>query len=354
MADYLSFYARAVAKALRMPRFDAVVTLTTPPIIGLIGTILRRLKGTSHIYWSMDLHPDASLALRRMSRRNPAVGALAWLSDHVFRQADRVIVLGPYMADRVLEKRVRPDRVATIPVWSRRDEIYPVNRRSNPLRQSLGFDEDTFVAMYSGNLGLAHGFDEFLEAARLLRERRDIVFLFAGGGPRVQQVRDAVEREALTSVRLLDYVPRQELHLSLSMADCHLVSLRPEMTGIVVPGKLYGAMAAARPAVFVGPVHCEPADTIRRAGCGYTIAPGDSAAVVDALTTLAGDLNLARRMGEKGRLAFLTAHERDLCCYQWLETIRSVVPRHRLAASTAKPRRGAAIAPAGSIGPAAR
>ena len=88
----------------RMPRFDAVVTLTTPPIIGLIGTLLRRLKGTSHIYWSMDLHPDASLALRRMSRRNPAVGGLAWLSDHVYRQADRVIVLGPYMADRVLAK----------------------------------------------------------------------------------------------------------------------------------------------------------------------------------------------------------------------------------------------------------
>ena len=89
-------------------------------------------------------------------------------------------------------KGVRPDRVATIPVWSRRDEIYPVNRRSNPLRRSLDLDEDTFVAMYSGNLGLAHAFDEFLEAARLLRDRRDIVFLFVGGGPRVEQVRAAV------------------------------------------------------------------------------------------------------------------------------------------------------------------
>jgi colanic acid biosynthesis glycosyl transferase WcaI len=355
MADYLSFYARAVAMALRMPRFDAAVTLTTPPIIGLIGTLLRRLKGTSHIYWSMDLHPDASLALRRMSRRNPAVGGLVWLSDHVYRQADRVIVLGPYMADRVLEKKVRPDRVATIPVWSRRDEIYPVNRRSNPLRQSLGLDEDTFVAMYSGNLGLAHGFDDFLEAARLLRERPDIVFLFAGGGPRVEQVRAAVQNEKLTNVRLLDYVPRQELHLSLSMADCHLVSLRPEMTGIVVPSKLYGAMAAARPVLFVGPTHCEPADTIRRAGCGYTLGPGDSASVVTALTTLAGDLNLARQMGEKGRLAFLTAHERELCCYQWLETIRSLLPRPRVAAaSTATRRLGSAMVPTGSLGQASR
>ncbi len=32
MTDYLSFYAGAMVKALLLPRFDAVVTLTTPPI----------------------------------------------------------------------------------------------------------------------------------------------------------------------------------------------------------------------------------------------------------------------------------------------------------------------------------
>ena len=149
MADYLSFYAQAVVKAMRLPRFDAVVTLTTPPIIGLVGTLLRRLKGTPHVYWSMDLHPDASLALRRMSPRNPLVRGLAWLSNQVYRHADRVVVLGPYMADRVLMKGVREDRVVTIPVWSRRDEVYPVDREGNPLRQSLGLS-DKFVAMYSG------------------------------------------------------------------------------------------------------------------------------------------------------------------------------------------------------------
>ena len=62
MTDYLSFYSGAVSKALRLPRFDVVVTLTTPPIIGLIGTILKRLRGSRHILWSMDLHPDASMA----------------------------------------------------------------------------------------------------------------------------------------------------------------------------------------------------------------------------------------------------------------------------------------------------
>jgi glycosyltransferase involved in cell wall biosynthesis len=354
MIDYLSFYVQALLKASRLPRFEAVVTLTTPPMIGLIGTFLRRLRGTPHVYWSMDLHPDASLALGRMSTRNPVVRGLAWLSDFVYRQADRVVVLGPYMADRVLCKGVRPDRLVTIPVWSRRDEVYPVNREANPLRNSLGL-EGKFVAMYSGNLGLAHSFDEFLEAGRRLRNRDDIVFVFSGSGPRAEEVRLAQEREQLSNIRMLDYVPRAELARSLCLADVHLISMRPEMTGIVVPGKLYGIMAAARPALFVGPVHCESADTIRRAGCGLTVASGDADGVVLALTTLANDLNLARQMGQKGRMSFLASHERNLCCYQWLEMIGKLVARPRKRTAPARSSRlGPVMAPAGSLGRTAR
>jgi len=334
MTDYLSFYARAVLKAVRLPRFDAVVTLTTPPIIGLVGTLLRRLKGSSHVCWSMDLHPDASIALKRMSPTNPVVRGLVWLSDLVLRQADRVVVLGPYMSDRILMKRVRPDRVTTIPVWSRRDEVYPIAHEANALRKRLGY-RDELVVMYSGNLGLAHTFDEFLEAARRLRDRSDVAFLFVGGGPRLGEVRAAKEAEGLENIRILDYVPRDELRLSLSAADVHLISMRPEMTGIVVPGKLYGIMAASRPALFVGPAHCESADLIRRCGGGFAIPIGDADRVVAALEKLCADRNLARQMGEKSRLAFLTMHEMGPCCYQWLELLQGLVGSPRPASSPA-------------------
>src|SRR5262249_12859359 len=163
------FYFGAILRALVLPRCDVVVTLTTPPIIGLIGTLLKQLRGTRHIYWSMDLHPDASMALRRMSPRSVFGRLLSDLSAFVYRSADRVVALGPYMADRIAQKNAPPDRIVTIPVWSRRDEVYPTPRAANPFRKALGLG-DAFVAMYSGNLGLAHSFDEFLESARLLKE----------------------------------------------------------------------------------------------------------------------------------------------------------------------------------------
>jgi colanic acid biosynthesis glycosyl transferase WcaI len=316
LADYLSFYLLALLHSLALPKFDVVATLTTPPLIGLVGTVLRRLKGSVHVCWSMDLHPDASLVLGRMSARNPMARTLARLSNLVYRRADKVVVLGPYMADRVGGKQVRPDRLATIPVWSRRDEVYPLPRDDHPLRKALGLGEK-FVIMYSGNHGLAHAFEEFLEAARRLSRDPGIVFLFVGDGPRRAEVVAAKERSGLENVVLLDYFPRAELFRSLSLADVHLISMRREMTGVVVPGKLYGAMASGRPTVFVGPEHCEPADTIRESGCGFTIRLGDVNALVESLTHLASDPELAGRLGDRGREAFLAQHEKDVCCARW-------------------------------------
>jgi glycosyltransferase involved in cell wall biosynthesis len=289
----------------------------------------------------MDLHPDASMALGRMSRKSLLTRALDGLSSFIFRQADQVVVLGEYMADRVALKNVPIERITTIPVWSQRDEIYPTPRDSNPLRKSLGLD-GAFVVMYSGNLGLAHSFDEFIEAARRLRGRTDIVFLFVGDGPRLAEVKNARDSEQLPNIRLLDYVPRGQLQASLALADVHLISMRPEMTGIVVPGKLYGVMAAGRPAIFVGPEHCESADTIRDAGCGIAVTPGDNDGLVRAISHLAADPSLARRMGEKGRSAFLAAHEQKLCCARWQELISVLVSRpetRRWESGVAAPRR---------------
>ena len=325
MVDYLSFYVRAAWLGLILPRFDVVTTLTTPPILGLIGTLLRRLKGSRHVYWSMDLHPDASVALGRMNRKNPVVRGLTTLSEFAYRQADKVVVLGPYMADRVAAKGVRHDRLATIPVWSRREEIYPIPRDGHPLRAELGLDRK-FVAMYSGNLGLAHSFEEFLEAARRLRDRDDVAFLFVGDGPRLAEVRSAREREGLANLRFLPYFPREQLHASLSIADVHLISMRAEMTGIVVPGKLYGAMASGRATIFVGPDHCESADTIRHSGAGVTLRLGDVDGLVDALESFAADPESTAAHGASGRAWFLDRHERAGCCQEWASLMDGLFP----------------------------
>ena len=124
---------------------------------------------------------------------------------------------------------------------------------------------------------------------------------------------------------MMDYFPREQLHASLSVADAHLISMRSEMTGIVVPGKLYGAMASGRPTLFVGPDHCESADTIRESDCGTTVKLGDADGLVRAIEALIDDPDLAAKLGRNGRAAFLARHEKDHCCARWSALIADLL-----------------------------
>jgi hypothetical protein len=48
---------------IREPRCDLIVTLTTPPLISLVGTLLKMLRGARHFIWEMDVYPDIAVDL---------------------------------------------------------------------------------------------------------------------------------------------------------------------------------------------------------------------------------------------------------------------------------------------------
>lgn len=322
IADYASFYAGALAHVLRHS-YDFVVYLTTPPLLPTLGAFARTARGGRYGIWSMDLHPDAEEALGMIRPGSAASRALHALNDWGYRQAETVIALGPHMARRVSAKGVPCDRIREITVWGSRDEVRPVAPEDNPLRAELGL-EDAFVVMYSGNAGLAHRFQEVMGAMVELRDHERIRFVFAGGGPRRPGLEAFAEMNGLHNVQFLDYFPRERLSEALSLADVHLLTLRPDMAGIAVPSKLFGAMAAARPTAVVAPAASEPAEIVRDHGAGFVVHPGEEG-LAGGLAALADNPGRAQEMGTRARQAFLESYERDTCCAAWSRLLSEVL-----------------------------
>jgi len=79
------------------------------------------------------------------------------------------------------------------------------------------------------------------------------------------------------------------------------VSLLPALEGLIVPSKLYGILAAARPVAFIGDTEGELARIVREAACGFAIETGDSADLVRQLRCLRDDASLRVKMGERAR-----------------------------------------------------
>ena len=97
------------------------------------------------------------------------------------------------------------------------------------------FGDADLALLYSGNMGKAHDFMPFLHLARLLnRINPKIVFCFACRGNRVDELKAAITPRD-TNVRLAPFADESELEKRLNAADIHLLSLRPEWQGVVVP-----------------------------------------------------------------------------------------------------------------------
>jgi glycosyltransferase involved in cell wall biosynthesis len=73
------------------------------------------------------------------------------------------------------------------------------------------------------------------------------------------------------------------------------------MEGLVVPSKLYAALATGRPVGVICEKHSYLRELIADANCGTAVDNGDAVALAKFIQQLAADSNLAKKMGKAGR-----------------------------------------------------
>lgn len=324
VADFGLFYVLAFLKAFTIKRPDVVVCFTTPPFIALVGRFMRLFRRTKYVYWVMYLYPDLPVACGVMKPTSLVTRFFEAINRSCLKKADRVVVLGRCMLQRVRDKGVDHGQVQHIGVWSDASELEPVAREDNPYAERWGLG-DRFVVMYSGNFGLGHDVDTFLKAAERLRTRDDIRFLFVGGGKKKDTVDAFVQDKALENCVVAPYQPRENLGASLSCADVHLATLLEGVEGIMVPCKLFGIMGAGRPTIFIGHPTSELSRVLDEYECGHTIRQGDVDGLVALIEHMAASRDEVEDAGARARETLSLAYSREAACERWREALEAVV-----------------------------
>ena len=318
LADYLTFVTGAKRALLLGERPDVVIVLTTPPFIAFLATFLGRLRGIRTIFWSMDVYPDVAFATGTLRPRGvPGLLGKA-LARRTVRSADAVVALGETMARHLARTPAR--RIEVIHNWADGEAIRPVSRDVG-LRPA---EDRPFVAMYSGNMGLAHEFVTILGIAGRL-EADPVRFVFVGGGPRRDEIEGSAAALRAGTVELRPSVARADLGASLASADLHLVSLRDGMAGLLVPSKIYGILASGRPVLYVGPAAGEVYEIIREGDCGTCVLPGDVDAGVAAIRAYVAAPERGVAEGRRGRQLFEERFSRSRGIAQWTKLVEDVL-----------------------------
>ena len=313
-SDYASFYLTATLKLAGILRpGDVVIAMTDPPIISFPAVLAAMLRKARLVNWLQDVFPEVA---ERAGMRLACSATLArGLRNFSLHNASVNVVLGERMRKEV-EAVSGAAKVRVIHNWADGTQIVPIAAGENPVREAWGL-AGKFVVAYSGNMGRAHDFESILEAASALRNHPGIAFVFVGGGHRHQLVLDGARTRKLSNVAFHPYQPPERLAGSLCAGDLHLVILIPAMEGLIVPSKIYGILAAGRPAINVGDPEGEVARILESANAGFTVPMGNATLLAQRVLELASNPALCEELGRNARGAFDAFYSEKVAFERW-------------------------------------
>jgi colanic acid biosynthesis glycosyl transferase WcaI len=304
----------------RAPR--EVMVVGTDPVLGVLAALpwraLRRRCGIAH--WAFDLYPEAPIAEGMVHPDSRSVRLLRRLLAAAYKQCNLVADLGPCMRSLIAGYR-SPARATTLTPWALVEPPEPV--AADPATRRELFGDARLGLLYSGTFGRAHSHAEFLDLARLLRGE-PIHFCFAGRGNRTDELRQAVGPDD-GNISFAGFAPEADLEKRLGACDLHLVSLRPEWSGAVVPSKFFGALAAGRGVVYAGPPDSDIGRWVTEHRVGWVLTPESLPAVAAGLRRLAADPSGQAELRTRCHRVYQARFSRARQLDQWDAELRALV-----------------------------
>lgn len=314
--DFATWLAAAELALLREPKPDVVVTLTTPPLLSVLGARYAKRVGARLVPWMMDLNPDEAVAAGWLRHGSLMERFLRKALEKSFEQSAAIIALDRFMADRIAAKGVDRRKIHVVAPWAHDKEVKPDPEGAKKFRRKHGL-EDSFVVMYSGNHSPCHPLDPVIQVAREFngangagsgkwKVKGSVKFVFVGGGTGWEEIKRIKEKEKLTNVTCLPYQALNKVGASLGAADLHVVAMGEAFVGLVHPCKVYNLLSLGLPWVGIGPKECHLTDLLKEVGAqaGCEVVPGGDAVALahliqERFLRPKADLARLKKVGEK-------------------------------------------------------
>ena len=287
---------------------DAVWVVEPPLFCAPTAWLVARLSGARAWLHISDYEVDAAFDLGLLKGKllkRIVLGVEHWL----MRRFDVVSTVSQRMLERALIKGVDAQRLVAFPNWVDVGSFTASNGQA--YRAELGIPPDSVVALYSGNMGRKQGLDIMAQVARSCAQERQggdrLWFVFCGNG--VGRAELLAQCQGIPNVRFLDLQPAARLPDLLAMADIHLLPQRADAADLVMPSKLTGMLASARPVVGTAHAGTELANVVQL--CGIVVPPEEPAAMTRAVLALAANKIWRDQLGQAGLQYALNQIDRE-------------------------------------------
>lgn len=310
-------------RLLRMPSSDVIVIGTDPQFSALLFPLLRFLKkGRVFVHWCYDLYPDAIIADGAKGVEKIIARKITFLMKWAYRSIDCMVDIGTCMRKRLESYQHKAKSITLVP-WALVEP--PQISRPDPLLRRELFGDAKLTLLYSGNMGKAHDYSIFLQLARrMYKEDAKIIFCFACRGNRFDELKNSVRPDDY-NIHFAPFVNESELERRLNSADIHLLSLRPEWEGIVIPSKFFGSLAVGKPILYAGPDGTAIADWINEYNIGLVLNRENIDKCIEKLLELVQNPDQLKVWGENAYRAYHKYFSKQQIMNQWDSLLRELI-----------------------------
>ncbi len=290
---YFSFTGSSLFSArFRLSRPDVLLCESPPLFLGISAVWLKKRWKSKLVFNVSDLWPESVEKLGFISNKW-VLGRSYQLAHWIYDHAD--LISGQTKGIIETISQIRPAKKC---FW------FPngIDMERFPVNNTGAADTKTgFTLLYAGIIGHAQGLEVILQAAALLRDRKDIVFYLIGDGPVKQDLIKLRQQLSLENVQFVDNQPSAKIAEWLHRCDAYIVPLKKlDLFKGAIPSKLFEPLAIGKP-ILLG-VDGEAKELfIDDAGGGLHFEPENARELADNILKLYSDPALSSRLGMQGK-----------------------------------------------------
>lgn len=322
---YVFCWIKQFYYGLKAKDVNCIYLASTPPIQGVLGACLKKIKKVPFVYNLQDIFPD-SLAGTGLAKK----GSILWkigrvVENFTYKHADKIIVISEDFKRNIMAKGVPEDKIVVVYNWVDQNAVVNVDRSENKLIAKYGVDPSKFYIEYSGNIGLTQNMDMLLDVMKELKDSHpEIGLILVGEGAYKKQVEEIVKRDSLSNVIMLPFQPYEDISHVFSLGDVGLIISKPGVGANSVPSKTWSIMSASRP-VLANFDENEIKSILSDNSCGIFTKAGDKDAFKNAIIKLYENRDLCKEYGRNGREFVMQNLTREVGTQKYVDVIKSVV-----------------------------
>jgi len=298
---------------------DSDVALMTNPAleVWLIALIVR-LKRIPFHYRVHDLYPEIAVRLGFLRRKSLLARAIERIERLCLKSAGTVSVVTTSFQSFLGAEGIDQGKLTVVPDWV--DTVQLCNLPKKNMFSQWHNLAEKFVIGYGGNIGRSQGLDVLVEAASLLSDEREIVFLIVGEGAKKLELMSLCHSRKLENVIFMPYQPDEILREVYATWDVGFVSLIPGLSPEWQTAKIFSIMASSRPVLATADLGGEVHKAIEKTACGICIQSGNATNLAQTIREMFANRDQLAALGANGRQAVERNYSRKLCT-QRLESL---------------------------------